>query len=289
MNANARACLIISNAHGGSTVTNIAIGQHNSVFSAGTLKGFPDNSQLSPSNSCSCGAEGPTCSFWGRVASNVDLTQSLHDRDSALFSSILRESQCQVVVDVDHGLTRLVELLGNSALDVRVLYANRSLRGVIHSQVRKSVERGEFKRPVIDYIMLCLKVGRAWAIRPRISSRFCDLRGVRHIMIDYETLCREPEVELNLVGKLLDLDYAHVSDRISRERVLKMPSHLIRGNRKLRQNQTISLHLDDSWRSRRQYDARFFGALGAAFGLLEARLLMSQKLRKMGQQVGRIS
>lgn len=282
-------CLIIGNAHGGSTITDIVVGQHDKVFSAGTMRAFPDNGQLVPDNTCSCGEEALVCPFWSRVRKSTEGVQSLRSRDQALFSSILDASSAECVVDVDHGFGRLVELAGNSALNVRVLYVNRSLWGIIHSQVRKSIERGEFRTPVVDFVKLCLKVGRGWAVKPRVLPRFCNSRGIQHTAVDYERLCADPETELNRVGELLGLDYSEVRERIARDRELTMPAHLIRGNQKLRRNKTITLRLDDSWHQKPQYGARLLAALGAAFGMLEAFLLMARKLRRMNERMERIS
>jgi len=281
--------LIIGNAHGGSTITNIVVGQHDKVFSAGTMKGFPDNGQLVPDNTCSCGDEALACPFWSRVRESTEGAQSLLSRDHVLFSSILKDSRAEYVVDIDHGFVRLMELAGNPDLNVRVLYVNRSLWGVIHSQVKKSVERGEFKTPVFDFVKLCLKIGRSWAFKPRVFPKFCDSHGISHITVDYEQLCADPEAELNRVGNLSGLDYSEVGARIARERLLTMPEHLIRGNQKLRRENVIMLRFDDSYRKKRLYGARILAALGAAFGTLEARLLMSRKLRQMNERMESIS
>lgn len=289
MTGKPRVGLIIGNAHGGSTITNIVIGQHDKVFSAGAMRGFPGNGQLASDNTCSCGEAAPACPFWSRVKQGTEGIQSLRARDQALFSSILETSSAECVVDVDHGLGRLIELTANPGVNMRVLYVNRSLRGVIHSQVRKSIERGEFKTPVVDFLKLCLKVGRGWASKPRVLPRFCDLHGIAHIAVDYERLCADPETELNRIGRLLGLDYSEVGTRIARDRLLTMPEHLIRGNQKLRRNKTITLRLDESWHNKRGYASVLFAALGAAFGMLEARLLMARKLRRMNKRIERIS
>ncbi len=277
--------LIIGNAHGGSTITNIVVGQHNKVFSAGTMRGFPDNGQLVADNHCSCGQEALACPFWSRVRQSTEGIYSLLSRDQLLISCIHQASSAEYVVDVDHGVVRLVELAANPGLDVRVLYVNRSLLGVIHSQVRKSVERDEFKMPVLDFVKLCLKIGRGWALRPHVCTQFCDLHDIPHTSLDYEKLCADPANELTPVGDFLGLDYSEVGARIARDRQLTMPEHLIRGNQKLRRAATITLRLDDSWHNKRQYGARILGALGAALGILEVRWLMSRKLRRMNEQM----
>lgn len=282
----ARVCLVVGNAHGGSTITNIMIGQHPEVFSAGSLRGFPHNGQLVAGNTCSCGEPASRCGLWSRVKDRVERVEDLGNRYRELYSSILEASAQKLVVDVDHGLTRLRELAGSPGLDLRIVYVRRSLAGLIHSQVRKSRERGELEKPVVDFIKLCLRVGRGWASKPVHVASFCDAQSIPYRFVNYEKLCSAPKLELHRIGDLLGLDYSQVGLRIRQDGVLTMPAHLIRGNRKLRQNKEIQLRVDDSWKSSRQYLAVFFALLGAAVGSLNVRNSMFKHSRQITRKFG---
>lgn len=280
----AKVCLIVGNAHGGSTITNIILGQHPDVFSAGSLRGFPDNGQLVAGNVCACGDPAVRCGFWSQVKAKSDQVQQVIDREHELYRLILEHSSRKIVVDVDHGLTRLRELLGNSRIDLRVVYVHRSLAGLIHSQVRKSRERGELRKPIVDFVKLCIRVGRRWAFKKFVVPNFCESQSLPFYLVNYEKLCEAPDVQLRGIGEVLGVDYSEVGARISRNRVLLMPEHLIRGNRKLRQNTEVQLRLDDSWRSSRQYVARSLALVGAGIGSVSARLSKEKTFRRITKE-----
>ena len=280
----AKVCLVVGNAHGGSTITNLILGQHPDVFSAGSLRGFPDNGQLVAGNVCACGEPAVRCGFWSQVKDRLDQVQQIIDREHELYRLILEHSSRKIVVDVDHGLTRLRELLGNSRIDLHVVYVHRSLAGLIHSQVRKARERGELRRPIVDFVKLCIRVGRGWAFKKFVVPNFCESQSLPFYLVNYEKLCSAPDLELYRIGEVLGVDYSEVGARISQDRLLAMPEHLIRGNRKLRQNKEIQLRIDDSWKSSRQYVARFLAIMGATLGAISARLSMAKTLRQMTKE-----
>lgn len=273
--------IIIGSAHGGSTISNMVIGQHPEVFSVGTMQGFPDNGQLDEDNYCSCGVRAAECKFWRKVLQEVQDVPSGKEKESALFRSIHYHGGRKVVVDVAHGASRLTQLIDVPGIDLKVLYTLRPRRGVVFSNIRKGWERDEFARPWRDPIESALRIGRGWWLNQRMAEEFCRTRSVQFETMSYDELCRGPQSALDKPGQLLGLDYSGIGDQVAQGQPLTPPPHLIRGNRNLRFKTDIRLRRDEGYLQYKAPIQRVFAGLGTMGARMEYLVLGGRRLRRM--------
>lgn len=278
-------CLIIGNAHGGTTITNILIGQHPDVESVGSLRGFPENGQIVHDNFCSCGESAKTCSYWVKIVDHIDKDQSLFVLDRELFKKISEVSNTRYSIDVDHGFRRLIELALNQDIALKVVYVNRSIRGVLYSQIRKFKSKKESNWPIRYFVHMCLKVGLEWSMKKTIVKYYCESKDIDYLILDYSDLCFNPKNQLLKIGDLLNIDYNTIADRLEVDRQLKIPDHLIRGNQNLRRKDIITLRFDDSYLNKNNFTGRFLTFIGMTVGYSISGLMRKLIVNKLEKKV----
>ncbi len=162
----------------GSTLLDIALGQHPRLFGAGEVAAFTRSSWID-NDYCACGAPLQSCPFWGEVvetwssghARALEAYRADHQRvesilaparlarrmapgwwkrriaepTAALFRTIAERSGCSVVIDSSKLPGRGLALLGNPQLEVFAVHLVRDPRAVVWSmskKIKRQVEAG---------------------------------------------------------------------------------------------------------------------------------------------------
>ncbi len=245
----ANVVLIAGFPHGGTTITNIVVGQHPAVFAAGELKGFPDGGQFKPANDCSCGAPAQECEFWREVRSKFEQAASANESSrEVLYDLVSRMSGRPVVIDVAHDVERVEELVGEAKLNLKLLHVVRDGAAVVHSRIRLDYKEGYLSGLGLKHIRRSARTALRWRqFVKRLSAIEAGL-GADALRISYEQLCFEPKSVIESVGHFLDLDYRGIAEQIASDGRLQFPPHMIRGNGTLRKSKEIMLRHDDRYR-----------------------------------------
>lgn len=241
---------ITSLGHSGSTLLDLLLSAHPSVFSVGEIVNLGDyahlrkvkNEQSRLGNECTCGATDVwQCGFWTRVEQDLvrrsgvslrDMDMRCRDADRfarenrLLFEAVAQASGCSVIVDSSKDPRRLARLLRVEGLRIRPVHLVRDARGVVYSQLR----RGR------SLVGMCIEVNR------RTLQIHRSLRKHDHRTVRYEELVAEPRDVLrplmNWLGPGWDegqLEWAN------RER------HNLGGNW-MRRATDSTIRLDTAWR-----------------------------------------
>ena len=93
-----------------------------------------------------------------------------------------------------------------------------------------------------------MKTAMSWRLVNALSQRLCQRLGPeRAIRLRYEDLISQPEVALERIGALIELDFDDVRRQLLQER-LAPTGHLIAGNR-MRMSSTIRMKPDLEWKT----------------------------------------
>lgn len=235
----ARIVYVVSRAHSGSTLLDLLLSSHASVFSVGEAKMFAQE----PDKQCTCGAEHwKACRFWsavdrrmradggegvGHPAIESDDARTFARYNRRFFDAVADESGAPVVVDSSKDYARLARFLA-SGLDVDVVHLLRHPCGVAYSNMRKG---GSLGRECRMYV------------REHLNAAYA-LRGRPHAEVLYEDLARDPERELRALLPRLGLAFepGQLEGWKNRER------HNFGGNR-MRFDASDEIRLDEAWRS----------------------------------------
>lgn len=245
----AKVLLIAGFPHGGTTITNIVLGQHPAVFAAGELKDFPDGGQFKSNNYCSCGAQAGACEFWREVSARwaaADPPQEVTRR--ALYDIVSEASGRRLVVDVAHDIERVEEVVDLAGSDLKLIHVIRDSAAVVHSRIRLDYQLGHLSRFGLDHMRRTARTALRWRRFVKRLSSIEDRMGADALRVSYEQLCFEPQSALQAVGRFLDIDYSAVAKRLADGGSLDFPPHLIRGNGSLRTNREIRLRHDDRYK-----------------------------------------
>jgi hypothetical protein len=267
----------------GTTLLDIALGQHAAIAGAGEIATLSRH-VWSHNEYCSCGQPASDCPLWGpigrqwsgsfplpssivdykREQENIEsilgfrrilrrtLTrrsfQSYAEKTFRLFEAIKHHSGKEIIVDSSKLPGRALALTSIPGIDLFVVHLVRDGRGVAWSLLQS------YKRDV--------KAGVQKEIRPksalRTAARWCVVnvatealrwklgRG-RYIRVKYEDLVVDPVPTLERIGEMIDLDLADIALKLQGGEPIQ-PTHQIAGNR-LRMNKSIRLVGDEAWRT----------------------------------------
>ena len=196
-----RIIYVVGTRHSGSTLLDMLMSSHSSVFGVGEAKMFA----LRPDTACTCGADRwEDCTFWTRVdrlmrsdggpgVAHPDIEsaeqKAFTTYNRRFFRAVAETSRCPVVLDSSKDFTRLASLLG-SDLPLEVVHLTRDPRGVVCSGLRKN-------RPVPA---VCRRY-----VRTHVAAVHL-LRDKPHLEVRYEELARHPERELARVLAMVGLE-----------------------------------------------------------------------------------
>ncbi|MFO1059506.1 MAG: sulfotransferase [Dongiaceae bacterium] len=238
--------LIAGSPHGGTTITNLLLGQHPEVFPAGEMTNFPDGRQFTPERMCSCGSLSLECPFWHRVRTAYAGTEGQPParRQAALYEIIARESGRRVVVDVTHKAERAFALAANAELDLRVIHLTRDGWAVVSSRIKWDYRYKVLTGFGWEHLTRIGSTARRWRERERHYERLERQLGPRAIRVGYEALCGQSATELGRVGALIGVDFAGVSARLLAGEPLEPAPHLLRGNSHVIGRDPVTLRRD---------------------------------------------
>jgi Sulfotransferase family len=264
----AQVVLLAGLPHGGTTITNILLGQHPAVFSAGDLERFPHRHL---NHFCSCGEPAAECPFW------LDIRQRLAAFDGGdewrrmafLYETICERSGSRYVVDVCHDVQRAKELLKNPHVDFKLIHLIRDGKAVVHSRLRLDYETGQLTRFGWKHLSRTLQTTYKWRHHASSLTRTGESLGSKFLQIRYEDICRDIARSLERIGTFLDLDYSDIQRNLMQGRPLLQVPHLVRGKPALRRKKVREVVLTHDTRYVRDMallDRCVFHLLGGRIG-----------------------
>jgi Sulfotransferase family len=264
----AQVVLLAGLPHGGTTITNILLGQHPAVFSAGDLESFP-HKQLN--HFCSCGEPAAECPFWLDVRHQFAAFDGRDERRwmAFLYETICQQSGSRYVVDVCHDVQRTKELLKNPHVDFKVIHLIRDGKAVVHSRLRLDYETGQLTGFGWKHLSRTLQTTYKWRRHVSSLTKTGKSLGPRFLQIRYEDICNDIAQSLRRIGSFLDLDYGGVQRDLVQGRPLSQVPHLVRGKPALRRKRVREVVLTHDTRYVRDMalpDRFLFNLFGGRIG-----------------------
>ncbi len=265
---------IVGYGRSGSTIMDIALGQHPDVFAAGEMSAISRHVWTN-NEYCACGQTARACSFWGPVVNewidqgvnmaNFAKSQSRFERGLSLgrlkggyHYEMFVDHSVDLIERVAHrsgGLTVLDSsklpgrgfvLAGIKNLDLRVIHLVRDARAVAHS-LTKAMEVDPSKG-------LQKRLRRRFPLRTALRWNFVNWRAEqlsrllgpeKFVRIKYEALVEKPRETLAKVGSVVGMDFTDLAEKIDSGQAI-LPGHQIAGSR-IRMSKTLKLEADMNW------------------------------------------
>ena len=224
--------LIAGSGHGGTTISNMILGQHPGIMATGKLRDFPEGGLFIDGNICSCGEPALSCPFWSEVRTRFQPFQARpeQERIPRLFRIISELSGRPLVGDVTHNVGYAQTLVATPGIDLYLVHVVRDGRGVVWSRIRKDLRIGRLEETgSLDRLRRVVRVSRRWAWHRRRFARLARQLGSKAVTISYENLCRDPGATLRPVGRCLGLDLETIGERLGRGEPFEPLPHLIPG------------------------------------------------------------
>jgi len=264
----AQVVLLAGLPHGGTTITNILLGQHPAVFSAGNLGNFP-HKQLH--HFCSCGAPASECPFWLHIRNRFAAFAGREEsrRMAHLYETICQQSGSRYLVDVCLDTQRVHQLLRNPHVDFRLIHLIRDGKAVVHSRLRLDYEIGQLFGFGWKHLDRTLRTTYKWRRHVASLTKTGKNLGSKFLQIRYEDICHDISKSLDRIGTFLDLDYSQVKADLIRGRPLLQVPHLIRGKPALRRKRVREIVLTHDTRYLRDMalvDRCLFDLFGGRIG-----------------------
>ncbi|WHS91423.1 sulfotransferase (plasmid) [Sinorhizobium kummerowiae] len=267
----------------GSTILDIALGQHAAVVGAGEITSLTRH-VWRHNEYCACGNAIRDCSFWSsvrrewsdgqdpglmeeycalqqkfeglsmmtRLLSSMGLGKQfslyiLHTK--RLFSAMQSCSGRQVVVDSSKLPGRAMAVAQIPGIDMRVIHLVRDGRGVAWSLLKgyerdaKSGLQKEIKPKSV------FRTALRWSMVNLAVEYLSRKLGSEKVMrVRYEDFASDPVAVMQQIGTFLELDLSQVGTSLQNGEAMG-PGHQVAGNR-LRMNASIALNKDETWRTR---------------------------------------
>lgn len=267
----------------GSTILDIALGQHKEIVGAGEITALTRHVWAN-NEYCACGSPIRDCSFWRAVC-----REWLGDKDTQMMSeycalqkkyeglSVLIKLLCkiglgrsfaqytvrtkrlyeimsscsnrQLIVDSSKLPGRAMALAQIPGIDMRVIHLVRDGRGVAWSLLRsysRDAKSGLQKeiRPKSVF-----RTALRWSVVNLAVEYLSRKLGADRIMrVRYEDFASDPAAVMQQIGSFLELDLSRTGVSLEAGAPLD-PEHQVAGNR-LRMSAAITLQKDESWRTR---------------------------------------
>ena len=272
---------IMGHSRSGSTIFDIMLSNASNVVGVGELinlesLGFIKNEY------CSCGNRIEECDFWSKIKKDMlnsefndfekqhNLIKSVdgHKRffyeylektktsietadnylnyNNHLFSSIIKHSNANCVVDSSKMPTRGYFLSLMEEFDVYLLHIVRDPRAVcwsLNKPIKKDLEKGVQRDMPGTPIMKTIK---SWLGNAVMSLKIKKQLNDKYMLINYDRLIQDNEAVLNEISKFTNVDFSEVAKMIKRDDEFTK-FHTVAGNR-LRMAEKIKLQYDDSWK-----------------------------------------
>ncbi|WP_166675430.1 sulfotransferase [Neorhizobium sp. R1-B] len=267
----------------GSTILDIALGQHAAVVGAGEIAALTRH-VLAQNEYCACGSAITDCGFWSTVSrhwSNGREAEFIRDycvlqkkfeglsmllksisgiglgpqfeeyslHTTRLFTTMLSYSNKEMIVDSSKLPGRAIALSRMPGIDMRIIHLVRDGRGVAWSLLKgyerdaKSGLQKEIKPKSV------FRTALRWSIvNLAVEYLSRTLGPERIIRVRYEDFTSNPAATLQQIGSFLKLDLSQIGSSLQRGEPMG-PGHQVAGNR-LRMTSSIELKKDESWQTR---------------------------------------
>ncbi|WP_172402085.1 sulfotransferase family protein [Ensifer aridi] len=267
----------------GSTILDIALGQHPAVIGAGEVTSLTRHVWRN-NEYCACGHPIRDCSFWStvlqewskgwdstlmseygalqrkfeglpmfiKILCGVGLGKQLAPyalHTKRLFDTMLLASDAQMIVDSSKLPGRAMALAQIPGIDMRVIHLVRDGRGVAWSLLKgyerdaKSGLQKEIKPRSV------FRTALRWSIVNLAVEYLSRKLGRQKVMrVRYEDFASHPVALMQQIGAFLELDLSHIGSSLQDGHPIA-PGHQVAGNR-LRMDASIALNKDESWRTR---------------------------------------
>lgn len=243
--------LIAGAAHGGTTITNMMLGQHPDIFATGKLRNFPHGEVFTEANVCSCGAPAADCPFWLELRRQYRPVQDRPEQEKLprLYDLITQLSGRPFVGDVTHnvGYAQLLQSIGG--IDLYLVHVVRDGRAVVYSRIRKDLRTGVLGTSGWQRMRRVARVSRRWVWQIKQYARLEKQLGAKAVRVSYEDICSNPRAALRPVGDCLGLDFDAIGERLGGGQPFELVPHMIRGNQKLRAKNNVVLRHDTAYLS----------------------------------------
>lgn len=279
----ARIAYIAGYGRSGTTILDIALGQHGAVLGAGEITSLTRHVWRN-NEYCACGNPIRDCSFWSavcqewsanpdpdlmseycalqtkfeglsiliRVLSGLDLGKSFAKyarHTERLINAMVSRSGKQIIVDSSKLPGRAMALAQIPGIDMRVIHMVRDGRGVAWSLLKpyerdtKSGLQKEIRRKSV------FRTALRWSVVNLAVEYLSRKLGPEKVMrVRYEDFASDPVAVMQQIGAFLDLDLHQIGSSLKDGEPVG-PGHQVAGNR-LRMNGSVALSKDESWRAR---------------------------------------
>lgn len=280
-----RVVYIMAVGHSGSTILDIALGNHPRIESVGEVaKLHRSGWSGDPNRRCACGKRHADCPYWNGIrglwtsefgdtgVSEYVTLQRRFDLSRRRWPRVIAEARAgsaafrryvhmtarlldcvaewsgkPVVVDSSKAPLRAYALLQAEGIDVTLVHLIRDGRGVVwaHSRPRKKDVSGGV--PEDRERSPAWRQSADWALTNLECEWLCRMAGPRRsLRVCYERFIREPGLVLAELGTLIGEDLATLGESLKRGRGLDV-GHNSFGN-KMRMRGQVVLAPNDEWR-----------------------------------------
>ena len=212
-----RILYILSSGHSGSTLTDLILGSHSNIESAGEVEKYWKLSSgifLSGDETrkmCACMKSVDKCKYWKRVneevskrhSTSVDVSHSENEfeiMNYSLVESILKVSGKSVFCDSSKSISRLERLLESELFNVEIIHLVRDPRATGYSIKRKGIRKDDTERYNFSGEI------KDWKARNNLFLRkFSNLQN--YYSVRYEDLVDAPEKTVSDLMSQLNIPY----------------------------------------------------------------------------------
>ncbi|PDT43630.1 MULTISPECIES: sulfotransferase family protein [Sinorhizobium] len=279
----ARIAYIAGYGRSGTTLLDIALGQHDAVLGAGEITSLTRH-VWRHNEYCACGNRIRDCRFWSTVCqewlANSDPTLmseycglqekfeglpvlarmfsglSLGKQFAAyalhterLMNAMLTSSGKQVIVDSSKLPGRAMALAQTPGIDMRVIHMVRDGRGVAWSLLKPYARDANSGLQKEIRPKSVLRTALRWSIVNLAVEYLSRKLGPDKVLrVRYEDFVSDPVGIMRQIGAFLELDLQQIGSSLRNGEPVG-PGHQVAGNR-LRMNGSVALTRDESWRAR---------------------------------------
>jgi hypothetical protein len=262
-----RVIYITSLGHSGSTLLSLILGKHSCFVGFGPIADIlvgNDLEQMRQRGSvCTCGSRIDECSFWRKVAS--ELEASVEHDIKAQYQKVLETVENEfggncIAVDSSKGIRPLKILHGTPNINVKVLYMIKDVRSYTVSMIdnakndqakRKRAKKARNFIRVPDFARLSFYYFVLWYLKNKRIQLFLKKHNMQYFQLGYEELCLYPNLMIEKICTFLGEEPE--PSLLSSLSIDNSRNHITGGNRMRRQSAKQQLSYDNRWFYRNEW------------------------------------